>query len=294
MPATISIGMPVRNGDRFLEQALDSLLAQDFEDFEVIISDNASEDRTEAIARAYAARDRRISYTRSPTNRGAAWNFNHVFQLASGQYFHWAAHDDYLDRSFLSRCVAKLQEDRLGVLSFATMAVVDHEGRLIRIHEDRLAATQMTSADPRVRFHHLLWHLRDCHPVFGLIRSEALRQTGLILNCPEPDRLLLGELSLLGRIHQVTEPLFFRRSRRSRDGWLWLHPGNVDRPRLTLARLTYWHLRAIQRSPSLRPANKIVLAADLIASFAVRRSTARWRVFRRRGLLRASRRKKTT
>src|SRR5688572_10868700 len=92
----VSIGLPVYNGENYLAEAIDSILAQTFEDFELIISDNASTDRTQEICEAYAAKDGRIRYYRSEVNKGSAWNFNRVFELARGEYFKWAAHDDYI------------------------------------------------------------------------------------------------------------------------------------------------------------------------------------------------------
>jgi glycosyltransferase involved in cell wall biosynthesis len=87
----VSIGMPVYNGENFLRLALSSLLAQDYPHFELIISDNASDDGTEEICREYQAHDRRIRYLRHRENRGSPWNFAFV---ARGDYFMWAAHDD--------------------------------------------------------------------------------------------------------------------------------------------------------------------------------------------------------
>ena len=68
----VSIGMPIYSGERYIREALDSLLAQTFTDFELIISDNASSDRTESICREYAERDARIIYFRQEENIGAA------------------------------------------------------------------------------------------------------------------------------------------------------------------------------------------------------------------------------
>ncbi|MGQ0571678.1 MAG: glycosyltransferase family 2 protein [Armatimonadota bacterium] len=263
----MSVGLPVRNGERFLVQALDSILAQEFEDLEVIVSDNASEDRTAEICREYAARDRRVRYVRNETNVGSVRNFNRVFELSSGEYFHWAAHDDFWTPGFLRRCVEVLDRETAAVLCFSTMAVVDDAGRILRIHRDDLEG--LTSRDPRERFHHLIWRLRDCHPVFGLMRAAALKKTGGIQNVPEPDRLLLGQLSLLGPMWQLPEPVFFRRISPQRDGWVWLDPSNMGRPRLGFARLTYGHLLAIKRSP-LGYADKAVLMADLVGCFAYR------------------------
>ena len=91
----VSVGIPVFNGERFLAETIESILAQTFKDFEIVISDNASTDRTEEICRSYAARDPRIRYNRNDTNRGAAWNHNRVFELARGEYFKWQSHDDF-------------------------------------------------------------------------------------------------------------------------------------------------------------------------------------------------------
>ena len=104
----VSIGLPVYNGENYMAAAIDSLLAQTFTDFELIISDNASTDATEQICRDYAHRDGRIRYYREEVNRGAAWNFTHTFELARGEYFKWHAHDDLCARpcwSAASRCL---------------------------------------------------------------------------------------------------------------------------------------------------------------------------------------------
>ena len=112
----VSIGLPVYNGEKFLAEAIESILGQTFSDFELIISDNASTDRTEEIARSYAASDRRIRFVRQEGNRGASKNFGLVFELASGEYFKWAAYDDVLMPDFLTECVALLDDDPSAVL----------------------------------------------------------------------------------------------------------------------------------------------------------------------------------
>ena len=92
--ARVSIGLPIWNGEKYLAEALDSILAQSFEEFEVLIADNASTDATAEIAADYCGRDRRITYHRQTSNLGAAANFNYVFHHTSGEYFRWAAYDD--------------------------------------------------------------------------------------------------------------------------------------------------------------------------------------------------------
>ena len=80
----VSIGPFVYNGERFIEDALNSILNQTFTDFELIISDNASTDRTSEIAEAYAKRDTRIRYYRSEKSMDAGWNARRVYELATG------------------------------------------------------------------------------------------------------------------------------------------------------------------------------------------------------------------
>ena len=101
----VSIGLPVYNGEDFLAEALDSLLDQTYDDFELIISDNASTDSTADICTSYSAKDSRIRYLRSDVNLGAAVNYNLVFELATGEYFKWAAHDDICAPEFIGACV---------------------------------------------------------------------------------------------------------------------------------------------------------------------------------------------
>jgi glycosyltransferase involved in cell wall biosynthesis len=110
----VSIGMPVYNGANFIRRALDSVLDQTFTDFELIISDNASDDETEIICREYAAKDDRITYFRQKTNIGGTDNFLFVLNKAQSSYFSFLAHDDWWGgRNYLQKLYdsANLNED---------------------------------------------------------------------------------------------------------------------------------------------------------------------------------------
>ena len=106
----VSIGMPVYNGERYIREALDSLLAQTFKDFELIISDNCSTDGTSDICKEYTSRDSRVRFIRQDKNIGAIANFKFLLEQASGDFFMWAACDDYLENNnYLSVMVDKMQ-----------------------------------------------------------------------------------------------------------------------------------------------------------------------------------------
>src|SRR5262245_36537007 len=123
--ARVTTGMPVRNGQRFIRQAIDSLLAQTYRHFELIICDNASTDQTEVICREVAERDARIRYFRNQENIGPAGNHNKCFNLSRGEYFRWHAHDDMCAPTYLQRCVEVLDADPGVVIAYPRTTIVD-------------------------------------------------------------------------------------------------------------------------------------------------------------------------
>ena len=209
----VSIGLPVYNGADYLREALDALVAQTFEDFELIISDNASTDETQAICEDYAARDARIRYDRLPENVGAAGNYNRLPPMARGEFFKWAAHDDNCHPAYLASCVGALDHDPEAVLVYPSTYVIDGEGAIMRDYRDGLDLPQDT---PHAR---LVAYLRAnfmrkkglCNPIFGLIRTAPLHRTRLIQDFLSSDRSLLGHLALLGKFIELPEILFDRR-----------------------------------------------------------------------------------
>lgn len=203
------IGLPVFNGERFLSDAISSILAQTYTDFELIISDNDSTDRTEALCRDFAASDARIRYHRSHRNLGAAANFNRVYLLASGEYFKWAAHDDMLAPEYLERCVATLDAHPDAVLCQTLVHQVGERGQSLAVLES--GAPNADSPRPSARFAGSILTDHDAFDVFGLIRAEALATTTLHLPYAGSDKVLLAELALNGPFTHVKEPLFIHR-----------------------------------------------------------------------------------
>jgi glycosyltransferase involved in cell wall biosynthesis len=202
----------VYNGENFLAQAIDSILAQTFEDFELIISDNASTDRTPEICRAYAAKDSRLRYYRQESNLGAIANFNFVFERAAGRYFKWAAHDDVIAPAFLESCVQVLEAEPEVVLCFPAISYLNEQGRIERMASGDLSLRAKSPVERLKGFvNHQLERMDIFWAVFGLIRREALRRTGLLGKYVASDQVLLVKLLLLGHFHQLAEPLYFRR-----------------------------------------------------------------------------------
>ena len=226
----VSIGVPVYNGADFLAEALDSLLNQSFEEFELIISDNASTDQTEEICREYAERDSRIEYHRYDVNRGGAWNQNQVFRLSNGRYFQWAHHDDVRAPECLSWCVDVLDSDESIVLCYPRTTFIDEDGSELDISEMEL---RVTSSRPNERFHDLLCRYHNCLPLHGLIRRDILEQSDLIGPYAHSDKVLLAQLSLYGRFHRLSEYLFYNRWYEGQS--ISAHPDPHERTKLWYA-----------------------------------------------------------
>lgn len=251
----VSIGMPVYNGEDYLAQAIDSILAQEYADFELVISDNGSTDGTEAICREYAARDSRIRYHREERNRGAAWNFNYVVRLARGEFFRWACHDDSIAPSHLRRCIAVLEDAPPSViLAYTRSVLVDASGHDVGTFEDGLDTRGMA---PHERFRLVARRLRYTHVLYGLIRREALLRTRLLGAYESSDNVLVAELSLAGEFIEIPAYLFRRRihagmSRKAntsaRSVAQWFDPSSDGRFYFPHARLFGEYTRAAWRA----------------------------------------------
>jgi len=210
-PVTCSIGLPVYNGENFLRDAIDSVLKQDFQDFELIIADNASTDATEAICREYVARDPRITYVRHPRNIGAAKNYNYVFYCAQGEYFNWLAHDDILGPSFLSNCLSTFEKrDASTILVYPSFQFVD--GNLMDLTLEKPSCVETNSPSELRRLYEVLEGLDIVSSVFGMFRKKDLSKTRLIGSFLGSDYVLLVECGLLGKIERLdAAPQFKRR-----------------------------------------------------------------------------------
>jgi len=212
----VTIGMPVYNEERYLKQALEALLNQSFEDFELIISDNASTDHTGEICREYAAKDRRIRYYRTETNLGSIANGNRIIELSNAKYFFIASGHDMRHETFISRCVEVMENDASVVLCYPMARWLDSNsklGEIIYAHIDTRGLSQVSACNM------ILWGLCYGYPMYGIMRTGALKKTGLVGKIIGPDIALLIKLSFLGKFAQVSEPLLYMRKLSDYGDW---------------------------------------------------------------------------
>ncbi len=249
----VSIGMPVYNAESYLHEAMESLLKQTHDDYEIIISDNASTDHTEDICRSYAQRDPRIRYVRQTENVGATGNFNHVFGLAKGVYFKWASYDDLCEPDFLARCVEVLETHPDVVWVHSASSKINDKGDVLdsaapeaegigHTSEAGLPRQHHDSSVPYLRFQGVLLGTNWCVDSYGLIRSDALRATRLFPACYGSEKVLMGALSLLGCYYEIPQTLFYQR----------VHAAASSRIENAADQLTFMDTKATSRFASTR------------------------------------------
>lgn len=272
----VSIGIPVYNCEAYLEQTLAAVLAQTFEDFELVLSDNASTDRTAEICRDYAARDRRIRLTTHAVNRGAQFNFRFVFQSARAPYFRWCAGDDWFAPESLATCIAVLDAHPEAVLCYPKTVLVDGAGQFLREYDDRL---DLHDVDPVTRYRQVVERIVYVNVIYGLIRSDAIRRTGLIRHFPGADQLFVAELALQGQFHAIDRPLFFRRMHEAASSSMhgdparlqaYLDPSRAGRPVPLLWEMLFERLRAPMRAP-IGVLDRVRLTAFILRAALMRR-----------------------
>lgn len=210
----VTVGLPVFNGENYVEEAISSVLAQTFEDFELIICDNASTDRTSAICRAFAAADPRIRYFRNARNLGAAPNYNLCFERARGRYLKWLAHDDAVEPTFLAESVARMEAAPDAVLCCVNVRQIDDRGRTLRTFDSELSSTIGLPAVERFAIVVLRPH--HCTDIFGLFRRDAMIGSELHGAYRGSDRVLLAEMALRGPFVKVEAPLLVHRDHTQR------------------------------------------------------------------------------
>jgi glycosyltransferase involved in cell wall biosynthesis len=213
----VTIGLPVYNSERYLRQSLDSLLAQTYRNFVLVISDNASTDTTAEICKQYAATDSRVKYFRNDVNIGNPRNFNRVFELTSTPYLKWSTADDFWKSTFLERALEIMERDPSIALCYPGAVLVDVDGGNPSDYDDVLHLVQ---EDPAERFLTLITRIGLAHQHLGLIRISCLRQTRLLGTHVGSDINLLAELALYGKFYELPERLFFRRFHKDSGSWM--------------------------------------------------------------------------
>jgi glycosyltransferase involved in cell wall biosynthesis len=273
----VSIGMPVYNGEKYLREAIASLLEQDYTDFELIISDNASVDRTAEICLELARQDPRIRYYCNETNLGAGPNFRRVFEVARGEFFKWACSDDVHRPGCLRRLVEVLELAPERVMLVAPHSeIIDEESAVVRAR--KVEHLHTTRPKPHQRLAEILPKMGIVAAQFGLFRRKSLAKTRLLDDFHSSDLVLMAELAMLGEIWEIDEILFAYRyhmevstliNRTKKEFALWFNPkASGQALKRTLFRE---YFRSIKRLP-LSPLERGLCAGVIVQTWLARKN----------------------
>jgi hypothetical protein len=208
----VSIGLPVYNGENFVAEAIQCVLDQTFSDWELIICDNCSTDRTLLICCQFAERDSRIRVHQNARNMGVCFNYSEVFRLSRGQYFKWMAHDDLFAPRFVETCIQELEKHDDVVLAFTKMCYVDAGGRVLRRQASELSVLGPTAESRAKQFLASAAQSTDfLWLAYGVVRRDVLQQSGSMGLYAGSDHVMLFKIALLGCMKQIEEEMFLRR-----------------------------------------------------------------------------------
>ena len=199
------------NGELYISQAIESLLAQTYTNFELIICDNASTDSTVALCQKFARQDDRVTVIESHRNRGQVANFLKAFDAGKGKYFAWAGDHDIWHPEWAEVLVDSLEHNPGVVLAYPQTVAISPDGVEI---PDNFANFETLGLSKRARIDAVCRRMIGAgNKIFGMFRSEALRRTSVYPKFSGPDRLLLMELSAQGAFKQIDHRLWYRRYR---------------------------------------------------------------------------------
>ena len=270
----VSIGLMVYNEGRFIKETIDSLLAQSYENLEILCCDNCSTDDSSDICLAAARDDERMRYIRHDENIGAPANSIFALKEARGRYFMWAAGHDTWEPDLISSCVSALEKRPEASIAYGSSTWIDVDGNVLG---KEAGWYDTRGLDPMLRFFFAFWG--NAHPILGVIRTQYLRDIPKIFTCIGADQILLTDLALRGDFIHVRDASWCRRQprveetykeklKRYTDSDFGMAGSWMDR-KLPLLRLPLEQMRSVLRS-ELGWIRKFVVVFALFPSFVVR------------------------
>lgn len=272
----MTIGIPVYQGANYLDETIEAVRAQDYDDLEIVVSDNASTDETAEIISRHASADSRIVHLTQVKNVGAAENYNVVFREATGDLFGWNAHDDFHTKGFLTEAVAIMEAQPEVSVAVAPLFKIDEVGEIVGSID---LPADLQSDSPARRFR----AAARTHPVltvFGIFRTSQLSSTSLHGHYTGSDRNLVAEMMLHGKVGVAADSRLYLREHAERSvrapnkgpgsGSLrhareaWFAPERAGKIVFPTWRRFGGYLRAIMRAP-ISNQQRVECAVNLVA-----------------------------
>ena len=275
----VSVGVFLYNEGKYVRESLQSLLSQDYPNFELIVSDNCSTDETSDICQEFRAQDKRVRYERLEENIGSVANSIRVLERATGEYFMWASGHDLWTPGYISSCVAALESNPDAAIAYGASDWIDKEGLPLRKQSGYYDTRGM---DPALRLFFAFWG--NMHPILGVIRTRCLEAIPKIHACAGTDQIVLAQLAFEGAFLHVPaagwtrrEPRYPETHKQKMSRYLspefGLAGSWLDR-NIPLLRLPLELMRTVWRS-QIRLTKKLAVMLALLPAFLLRYLVAR-------------------
>jgi len=275
----VSIGMPVYNGEEYIEEAVKSLLRQSFLDTEIIISDNASTDGTVDICKRLANEDRRIRLICQNENSGVIANFAHVLDRARGTYFMWAAADDIWSPDWLAVLVAEARKQPC--VAFGLVETIDESGRNIpQLSDNRPVQFTGNTVLRRLRYFLSPSLLGKQNSYYGLYPRDVI-SSGMLYDLADTaqalDVFFMYEVLRTIEIRHAGPAVMYKRKHGKSDG---AARGSILKSRTIVDRLFKRSLIHKYLKYSNFSEKLLLLAAFPVCVFRIRLAKLKYLVFR--------------
>lgn len=220
--ATLFIGMPVFNGEKYIGRAIESLIHQTYPDWTLLISDNDSKDATASMCDSYCRRDERIHYIKQNKNIGAMNNFKFLLQSADAPFFMWTAADDEWDERFVEACINGMNNKNID-WAFTNIVNIDTFGHIIREYKSFI---NFAAGNPYLSIANYVLSpevFGKANLIYGIYRLSQLKKPMIkLLSRPSPESFgydMTFNLGILcrGRLYIVERVLFRKRHARITD-----------------------------------------------------------------------------
>ncbi len=203
----VTVGLPIFNEEDRIADCLADLQRQTLTNFNIVVFDNCSTDRTAEIVATFAGDDPRIKTFRHSENVGIVRNFKAVLEACDTTYFKWLAADDRIDPQYLERCLAVFRKD--------PTVVAVQTGHIVHDDERELRRVDITNLSTSLGWRHVLSLVaskaKANYFIYGLFRTDVLREMYLHFEpMPSGDRWFLLGMPAEGALHYLTDHLHYR------------------------------------------------------------------------------------
>ena len=210
----LTMGMLVYNEEKYIGEAIESLLAQTYKDFTLLIVDNASTDRTPQICQYYAEKDARIVYFRNAKNMGGLFSLNYILEQTNTPYFMLCAGHDKWHPCFVEKLLPALEEEKV-ILSYPEAAAIGMDGKIRKILE--YDCNTVNIGKPVDRYLRILRFFKVSHLFYGIWLTQALKNCNFNFETYGSDSIILEQAALAGKFKQYKEVLFWMRQNREQE-----------------------------------------------------------------------------